>query len=213
MSALLRDRRSDDWEEGVTAGGPVALLLHGYGSSEHDLAALASAIGFSLPWASLRAPVELGGSAAAWFPITVPGDPDAAPVIDATDAIWAWIDATIGAAAAVVPIGFSQGGLMATQLLRTRPHRVVAPVVLGGFVLGAGQSADDRLLLDRPAVFWGRGDLDRIITPQAITRTAFFFSEHTTLQERVYPGLAHGVSGAEIDDVRDFLAREAGAVL
>ena len=53
-------------------------------------------------------------------------------------------------------VGFSQGGLMATQLLRTRPGRVAATVVLSGFVQAAPQPADEQLAAERPAVFWGR---------------------------------------------------------
>ena len=211
MNASLIDRRSADWPEGeVDAGRPVVVLLHGYGSNEHDLAGLVPALGLALPWASLRAPMELAPGASAWFALTMPGDPDPAPVVAATDAIWAWVDAAAGPEARIVPIGFSQGGLMVSQLLRTRPDRVVAPVVLAGFVLGSGQLADADLLAARPALFWGRGDADRVITPDAIARTAAFLPSHTTLDERVYPGLGHGVSAEEIDDVRAFLAAEVG---
>lgn len=210
MNPLLQDRRSPDWHTGVAAGRPVVLLLHGYGSNEDDLVGLAPAIGLALPWASLRGPVELGGAAAAWFTVTAPGDPDAGPVEDATTAIWQWVDEIAGDAARVVPIGFSQGGLMATQLIRTRPDRVIAPVVLGGFVLGAVQPADDQLRIDRPPLFWGRGDADRVITSQAVARTAEFLAHHATLHERVYPQLAHGVIGEEIEDVRAFLALAVG---
>lgn len=211
MSASLIDRRSADWPEGtIGPDRPVAVLLHGYGSNEHDLASLVPAIGLALPWASLRAPLELAPGASAWFALSLPGDPDPAPVVEATDAIWAWIDASAGPEARVVPIGFSQGGLMASQLLRTRPRRVLAPVVLAGFVLGTEQSADADLLAERPAAFWGRGDADRVITPDAIARTAAFLPQHTTLAERIYRGLAHGVSAEEIDDVRAFLAAEVG---
>lgn len=210
MNALLTDRRSADWPEGE-ARGPLAVLLHGYGSNEHDLAGIVPALGLTLPWVSLRAPVELAPGAAAWFVMSTPGDPDPAPVVTATEAIWAWVDASAGPEARVVPIGFSQGGLMASQLLRTRPQRVLAPVVLGGFVLGAEQPADAGLLEDRPAAFWGRGDADRVITSDAIARTAAFLPRHTTMTERVYAGLGHGVSAEEIDDVRMFLAAEVGA--
>jgi len=191
--------------------GPAAVvLLHGYGSSERDLAGLASALGVTLPWVSLRAPLELGNAGAAWFAITTPGDPDAAPVVEATDAIWSWIDSHVDPDTRIVPIGFSQGGLMASQLLRTRPSRVLAPVILGGFVLGARQPGDDLLADDRPAVFWGRGAEDRVITGPAIDRTAAFLPRHSTLTERVYPGLAHGIDAREIADVRDFLVAEVG---
>jgi phospholipase/carboxylesterase len=210
MDATLLDRRSADWPEGAVEDQPVAVLLHGYASNEHDLASLVPALGLALPWASLRAPVVLAAGAAAWFAITSPGDPDPAPVAAATDAIWAWIDRHAGPAAQVVPIGFSQGGFMVSQLLRTRPDRVLAPVVLAGFVLGAEQPADAELRARRPAAFWGRGDVDGVIPPEAVARTAAFLPAHTTLVERIYPGLGHGVSPEEIDDVRTFLAAEVG---
>ena len=194
-----------------TSGPTVVVLLHGYGSNEHDLAGLAPALGLGLPWASLRAPIELAPNAAAWFTITTPGDPVPEPVAAATETIWSWIDANVDPAGRIVPIGFSQGGLMASQLLRTRPERILAPVVLGGFVLGAAQPADDHLRAERPAAFWGRGAQDRVIVPSAIARTSAFLPGHTTLVERVYPGLAHGINAAEIDDVRSFLATEAGS--
>lgn len=193
------------------SGAPaVAVLLHGYGSHEDDLAGLADALGLALPWVSLRAPLTLAGGGAAWFEITTPGDPAAGPVEAATDAIWSWIDTHLHPASAIVPIGFSQGGLMATQLLRTRPQRVLAPVVLGGFVLSAAQPADELLTATRPAAFWGRGADDRVITAAAVARTADRLPQLTTLTERVYPGLAHGVHAAEIADVAAYLAAQLG---
>ena len=207
MSALLRDVRSAD----VTAEAPaVALLLHGYGSNENDLTGLMPPLGLALPWASLRAPIELGNGGAAWFTITTPGNPDAAPVAEATDAIWAWVDENLTADTRIIPIGFSQGGLMASQLLRTRPDRVLAPVVLGGFVLGAAQPGDDTLAESRPPVFWGRGAEDRVIGEPAISRTSAYLPQHATLVERVYPGLGHGIDDSEIGDVRAFISQHVG---
>jgi phospholipase/carboxylesterase len=185
----------------------VVLLLHGFGADEHDLPGLTPALGLDLPWASLRAPLDVG-SGAAWFAVTTPGSPDPQVVEAATDTIWEWVDANLDPGTRVVPIGFSQGGLMATQLLRTRPDRVLAPVVLAGFVLGAGQPADGILADDRPPVFWGRGAEDRVIAAPAVTRTESWLPLHASLNRRVYPGLAHGISAAEVADVRDFLAEQ-----
>lgn len=206
MTGLL-DLRSDDLGRPDAATPPaVALLLHGYGSNERDLAGLVPMLGQQLPWASLRAPLP-AGPGTAWFEITTPGSPSAAPVEAATAAIWAWVDEHLDATTRVVPIGFSQGGLMATQLLRTRPERVLAPVVLGGFVLGAPQPADAALAASRPAVFWGRGAEDRVIAAHATARTSEWLPAHSTLTERVYPGLAHGIDARELADVREFLSR------
>ena len=208
----LVDLRSADLHPGGSASAPpvVALLLHGFASNERDLAGLVPALDLALPWASLRAPLP-AGPGSAWFQITTPGSPDAAPVEAATAAIWAWVDEHLDAATRVVPIGFSQGGLMATQLLRTRPARVLAPVVLGGFVLGAPQPADDELATSRPPAFWGRGAEDRVIAAHAVARTSEWLPRHADLVERVYPGLAHGISAEELADVRDFLAGRLGA--
>ncbi|MGO4385131.1 alpha/beta hydrolase [Specibacter sp. RAF43] len=210
MNTTLRDVRSPGWTTTADAEA-VALFLHGFGSNEHDLASLAPALGLNLPWASLRAPLELGNGGAAWFTITTPGAPEARPVEEATDAIWAWVEDNVDPGTRIVPLGFSQGGLMASQLLRTRPERVLAPVVLGGFVLGAPQPGDEELQDSRPTLFWGRGAEDRMIAPVAITRSSEYLPRHTTLIERVYPGLAHGINAHELDDVRDFLAVEVGA--
>jgi phospholipase/carboxylesterase len=185
----------------------VVLFLHGFGADEQDLPGLAPTLGPDLPWASLRAPLDVG-SGAAWFAVTTPGSPDPQVVESATDTIWGWVDANLDPGTRVVPIGFSQGGLMATQLLRTRPERVLSPVILAGFVLGAPQPADGILADDRPPVFWGRGAEDRVIAAPAVARTESWLPLHASLTARLYPGLSHGISAAEVADVRDFLAEQ-----
>ncbi|MFD1714492.1 alpha/beta hydrolase [Amnibacterium flavum] len=210
MTAPLAALHSPGFAD-VDSPPAVALLLHGYGSNERDLTGLAGAMGLALPWASLRAPIELGNGGAAWFPVVTPGDPDPDPLAFATDAVWAWIDDNLDPAGRVVPIGFSQGGLMASQLLRTRPERVLAPVILGGFVQRTPQPGDAALASDRPPVFWGRGSEDRVITSAAVARTAEFLAAHSTLDGHVYPGLAHGISVDELADVAHFLVVNAGA--
>lgn len=208
MVTTLRSRRSDSPSDGASA--PTLVLLHGFGSSEHDLAGLAPALGLDAPWISVRAPLEMPNGGAAWFAITTPGDPDEKTAADATDTLWAFLDEELGTTSRIVPIGFSQGGLMASHLWRTRPERVVAPVILGGFVAGATQPGDATLHASRPPLFWGRGALDRVITAAAVSRTADFLPQHSALEERVYPDLAHGIHADELGDVRAFLIEHAG---
>lgn len=210
MTTALRDVRSGDWADAASSAPVVAVLLHGYGSNEHDLTGLVGPLALGMPWVSLRAPLEMGHGGAAWFEITTPGNPDPEPIARATDAVWDWIDEHVPAEARIVPIGFSQGGFMASQLLRTRPERVVAPVILAGFVLSAPQPGDEVLAATKPAVFWGRGLEDRVIAAPAVARAAAWLPLHTTLTERTYPGLAHGIDQAEIDDVRTFLGEHVG---
>ena len=199
---IQRAIASTEW----TGSAPItAVLLHGFGSDEGDLASIGRAVLDDLPWLSPRGMIDLPHGGAAWFPISTPGMPDPASVDDATGSLWDWIDETVGSAAVIVPIGFSQGGLMATQLLRTRPARVAATVVLGGFVQAAVQPADEQLSAQRPAVFWGRGEDDQVITAAAVARTSDWLPGHSTLTARTYPRLAHSISPAELADVRAFL--------
>jgi phospholipase/carboxylesterase len=156
---------------------------------------------------SLRAPLEMNFGGATWFPLDLPNEPEPAGIDAATQAIWAWVDASIPSDARVIPLGFSQGGLMALQLLRTRPERIAATVVLSGLIADGAQPADDALLGEsRPRVFWGRGDEDQVIWPAAIERLAAWLPEHADATIRVYPGLAHGVNEDEMNDVKAFLA-------
>ncbi|TAJ46843.1 MAG: hypothetical protein EPO52_15010 [Herbiconiux sp.] len=193
-------------------GGPapadtrrVVVMMHGYGSNEADLASLAPALPRGLAWASLRAPLTLAPGSYSWFPLTVPGNPQPEPVLAATEAISAWIDENIPVGVGVVSLGFSQGGLMASQLLRAVPRRVEATVILGGFVLASPLPGDDALADDRPPVFDGRGASDTVIAADAVARAHDWLPGHSTLTERIYPGLGHGIDATELADVVAFL--------
>ncbi|WP_291382201.1 hypothetical protein [Demequina sp.] len=187
----------------------MVLLLHGYGSNERDLPGIAPYLGVDAPWASVRAPVEMGYGGAAWFPLA--DDParwlDPAPIAASTAALWEWVDENVSPTAKLITVGFSQGGLMASQLLRTRPERIANTVILSGFVLAADQPADARLAEERPAVFWGRGTADAVVPEPLVTAASAWLRTHTTLTEKVYPGLAHSVHDQELADVTAHLNR------
>jgi phospholipase/carboxylesterase len=187
------------------AGTPLLVLLHGYGSHEGDLAGLAPYLPAGLDWVSLRAPIGIAPNGFAWFPISAPGRPDAAPVIAAADAVLQWLDANVDPTTPVVPLGFSQGGLMVTQLLRQAPARFAAGVVLAGFILDAALPGDEVLAETKPPVFFGRGDADQVIAAETTARVSAWLPHHSTLTEKIYPGLPHSISGEELADVSDFL--------
>jgi len=207
MTELTIPSALTSWGDGIAPAETrrVVVMLHGYGSNEADLASLAPALPRDLAWASLRAPIALAPGSYSWFPITVPGNPQPKPVLAATDTISAWIDETIPAGTDIVALGFSQGGLMASQLLRAVPRRVQAAVILGGFVLSSPLPGDDALATERPPVFSGRGESDTVIAADAVARAQAWLPGHSTLTERVYPGLGHGIDATELADVVAFL--------
>jgi phospholipase/carboxylesterase len=189
--------------------GPVtALFLHGWGSDERDLASLSSYLPAGMPWASVRAPLRHPAFGYAWYPLDSEDSWDAVePIEVATEALWSWIDSALATEARVLPIGFSQGGLMASQLLRTRPERVAATVILSGYVRSGEERADAVLAQSLPRVFWARGGADPVIPQRALMQTEEFLAAHATPEIRVYPGLGHSVSERELEHLQVFLER------
>jgi phospholipase/carboxylesterase len=184
---------------------PLVLLLHGFGSNEQDLPGLSAHLPQGLATVSVRAPLTLGPGSYAWVPIGVPGRPDPDIVASSTKALLTWFDAHVPADRTVVLLGFSQGGLMVSQLLRARPERFVAALVLSGFVLDGAQPDDAVLAERRVPVFFGHGDADPVIAPDATQRASTWLAAHADTTERTYPGLAHAISAEELDDMRGFL--------
>lgn len=183
---------------------PIVLLLHGYGSNMRDLPSLMDFLP-GLPWISLQAPLDAGNGGFCWAPRKVPSNPEAADVEAGTARIWDWVDANLPAEAPIVVIGFSQGGLMATQLLRTRPNRLKATVVLAGFVLGASQPGDSALEASKAKVYYGRGLDDAVIEQGAVSRTESWMNRCTTPVMRRYERLGHSINEEQMADVSEYL--------
>jgi len=197
---------SPDWNSRPNPD-TIVMLFHGYGSNERDLPGIVEHLGIDAPLVSLRAPLDLGAGAAAWFPLDENLTIAAQPVEDATTIVWNWIDENVAPETRIITIGFSQGGLMASQLLRTRPERISDTVILSGFILEAEQPADVRLAADLPSVFWGRGTADEVIPQLMVIGASRWLRTHTTLTEKVYPGLAHSVHDQELADLKEYLHR------
>jgi phospholipase/carboxylesterase len=191
-------------------GRPLLLILHGYGSHEGDLFALAPHLPLQPTIAALRAPL-VAGQGWSWFPIGVPGD----PVGDALDAaalgILAWLDELPEQPTSIGLLGFSQGGAMTMQLMRHAPERFAFAVQLSGFIASGTHPGDDRLAQIRPPVFWGRGTSDSVIPEAAVARTQAWLPAHSTLTERIYEGLGHSIAQAELAEIVAFLREQYSA--
>lgn len=197
-------------DEAERAGRPLLVLLHGVGSHEGDLIGLAPYLPRDLAIASLRAPLP-HGDGHSWYPLALPGSPEPGPVDEAAEAVLAWVDSLGDAHPSVALLGFSQGGSLTLQLLRHAPERFAWAAVLAGFVVPDDSEATSRrdaeLARVRPDVFWGRGDVDAVIPLDAVQRTADWLAAHADVEETVYPGLAHGISQEELDDLNAFISR------
>jgi phospholipase/carboxylesterase len=186
------------------ADRPLVVLMHGRGSHEQDLAGLIPLLPQEFGYASLRAPMPFEAGGHTWFAAGAPGVPPLASVDAAVVAVLEWLD-RVAPTGQVAAAGFSQGGAMATHLMRHAPERFTSYVNLAGFVVPGEAPADARLSELRPPVFWGRGAVDPVIPQAAIDLTDQWLAPRSSLTTRVYPGLGHSISAAEVDDVSGFL--------
>ena len=187
------------------AGRPLLVLLHGFGSHEGDLFGLSPQLPLTPVVASVRAPIALQQGGFAWAPLA--SQADAAAVAEAANqtavALLEWLDTTESTSIGL--LGFSQGGALALQLLRHAPERFAFAVNLSGFAVLEDNEGDQRLSHVRPPVFWGRGTVDDVISPDKIEYTEGWLPDHSTLTARIYEGLPHSISRPELDDANAFM--------
>ncbi|MGX5695771.1 alpha/beta hydrolase [Agromyces soli] len=193
------------------AGRPVLVLLHGYNSNEGDLFGLAPYLPLQPVIASLRAPLD-AGYGYAWFEVFDANGrlDDASPekltaAARATSAVLEWLDRAVPEGTPVGLVGFSQGGAMSLELLRSAPERFDFAAILAGFAMPGERDADARLAEVSPPVFWGRGTADEVIPGAAVLRTQEWLPGHSSLDARIYEGLGHSVSERELGDLVAFL--------
>ncbi len=190
--------------DNLESGNPVALLLHGYGADERDLPGIMSSLP-DLAWVSPRAPEKTQAGGWGWYETVDPLNPSKEELLEATATLWAWIDSSLPEGSPLVVIGFSQGGLMATQLLRTRPGRILATGILAGFVGQGSMPADEELLALKPKVFYGRGVEDMAITRDAVASLNGWLQSHTRAVTKTYSGLGHSIDQRVLQDLAKYL--------
>ncbi|RSX52113.1 esterase [Bifidobacterium goeldii] len=210
---------------GETAPGrPMFLCLHGWGSNEDDIADIMRYIAPYNDYAALRAPITLEPErphpghpdlpatpgAYSWFMEATPsGDDLDRAAFAAASAIDRWVDEHIPLERDVVPLGFSQGGLLAVQLLRIHPERYRAAISLSGYLAPGSvpgtAPADERLADYEIPVFYTYGKNDTVIPKYELFAAAAWLEEHTWLTTKSYHGLGHEVSMDEFADLRQWM--------
>jgi len=171
--------------------------------------------------AALRAPLT-AGQGYAWFnlefdPINNTLKRDVNEVNEATGSLLGWLDELeqeVGGLGSISLLGFSQGGVMMSQLLRHAPERFDAGVLLSGFVVEdttPGAAERDQALAEvSPPVFWGRDTQDPVISQDLVDLTRRWLPAHTDLTTKLYSYMGHGITMEEVEDVRDFFLAHAG---
>ncbi|BAU99358.1 alpha/beta hydrolase [Aurantimicrobium minutum] len=200
---------------------PLLLMLHGYGSNEGDLFSLGQYMPEEFVIASLRAPLS-AGPGFAWFQIDYDAENatlrrDVNEVTRSTHQLISWINELedeVGGFQDVALLGFSQGGVMLTQLFRHQPERYGAGVFLASFAVddttAGGLERDAALAEVKPPIFWGRDPQDPVITPDLIDFTRRWLPAHFDVDAQLYAHVGHGLSLEEIEDATAFLRKHVG---
>jgi len=186
-------------------GEPVILFLHGYGADERDLPELMSYLP-DLAWVSPRAPLDSEYNGFSWYQAAELVTPTVQEVQISTDVLWDWIDELVPTEAKLIVIGFSQGALMATQLLRSRPERIQATVILAGFMAKGDLPGDAELAKAKPKVIYARGLDDQMIPKTSISQLNIWLQANTKAITKTYPALGHSVDSRVMADVAVYVS-------
>src|SRR5699024_2983946 len=122
-------------------------------------------------------------------------------------AVESWIDEQ--PALVVGAIGFSQGGMLALQLLRRDARALDWVVQLSGAPFPAPMPGAAALARRRPRALWGPGGLDPLFDEEREELVREFMTAHTRLEEERRPELGHAVDEIELRAVAAFLQRRA----
>lgn len=198
---------------------PLLLLLHGVGSNEEDLFALAPYLDRRFLVVSARAPVALDYGGYGWFRIDFTPRGMVADVEQAKRSLAmlpGFIDGSVDTYGAdpgrVYLAGFSQGAMMSLALLLTRPEKVAAVVAMSGRLPRQVLELDpDREALTGKPVLVTHGLYDPLL-PVENGRAARDYLEAlpVELTYREYP-MAHEVSAESLRDVTGWLSEALDA--
>jgi phospholipase/carboxylesterase len=185
---------------------PLVVLLHGRGSHEGEIVALASYLPQHLAYAAVRAPIAEGGGFA-WFANRGIGRPVAESLRSTMDWFLAWLGEAAPAGRPVVLVGFSGGAAFAGGLLLDDPARFAGAAVLYGTLpFDAGVPVTPERLAGVP-VLTERGDGDAMIPAELYDRTSAYLVDESgaALTAHRYPG-GHALTSPAVADLAAWVA-------
>lgn len=149
---------------------PLVVLLHGRGSRETDIIALAGHFPAGASYAAVRAPIA-EGPGFAWFANRGIGRPVAESLADTMAWFRTWLAEAAPAGRPVVLVGFSGGAAFAGGLVLSDPQRFAGAAILYGTLpFDAGVPTTAGCLRDVP-VFVAQGEADHVIPAELLAAT------------------------------------------
>lgn len=192
---------------------PLVIFLHGYGSNEEDLFGLKDALPANYTYLSVRAPQTLEEGSYQWFHKQGEGAYDGvtAELADSAQLIGEFVRQALAKyhtrADRVFLVGFSQGAIMSYEVGLRHPRAVRGIAALSGKILPVLRSQlKSGKGLEPLAMFIAHGTADRRL-PYSDGSEADSLLRGLGLnpQFHAYPGLGHGISDAEVEDLNRWL--------
>ena len=196
----------------VTRGdavAPLVVLLHGRGSHETEIMALADALPPELSYAAVRAPLA-EGPGFAWFANRGIGRPVPDSLRATMDWFNAWLDEIAPPGRPVLLVGFSGGAAFAGGLVLDNPERFAGAAILYGTVpFDAGVPTVAARLAGVP-VFVAQGEHDHVIPRELLDHTWRYVTEESgapTIARRDPVG--HGIATGALAELAGWLGERA----
>ena len=182
------------------------ILLHGRGATAEDIMTIAAEV--RQPGWAYIAPQAADN---AWYPnpFTAPlerNEPHLSAALDTVSRVFEQVTQKIPAQRVVV-LGFSQGGCLALEWAARNAQRLGGVVGLSGGLIGPdGTPRDYSRKFDGTPAFLGCSDVDPYIKKYRVEEAAEVYRRMgAAVTLRLYPGMAHLVSGEEIDEIRQIV--------
>ena len=184
---------------------PLVVLLHGRGSNERDIVALADHLPDGLAYAAVRAPIAEGGGYA-WFANRGIGRPVAESLGETMAWFRSWLDQVAPVGRPVVLVGFSGGAAFAGGLVLDDPSRYSGAAILAGTLpFDAGVPTTAGRLVGVPMLV-AHGDTDAVIPRDLLERTwTYLQDEAGSATTAVRDPGGHGISASVLDHLHRWL--------
>lgn len=193
---------------------PMLLLLHGRGSDELDLLALADALDPRLLLVSVRAPFSMSPGYN-WYELMGPGHPEPRSFEHSLGLLNRFAGEIIQAydvdPARLYLLGFSQGAMMAGSLTLSSPEGVAGAVLLSGYLPESLSRETSPEALRHKPFFVAHGTNDPVL-PVELGRRArdFLKSVQADLTWCEY-SIEHYVDSTELHDLSTWLSAQLDA--
>ena len=186
-----------------------AILIHGRGASAEDILGLAHEL--ALPDVAYVAPQADGHT---WYPYSFlsrieQNEPGLSSALLVIEGLVQQFEQQGVPADRVVLMGFSQGACLTLEFAARHARRYAAIAGFSGGVIGPpGTPRDYPGWFDSTPVFIGCSDVDPHIPVERVRESAEVYRRMgAAVDERIYTGMGHTINQAEIDAVRNLLAK------